>query len=363
MANQNLTKAKNAKNDEFYTQYHDIEKEITAYLDYNPDVFRGKTVLLPCDDPEWSNFTKFFAQNFERFGLKKLISTSYAPESKNFKNGYQPTLFETADPQFDATKTLIKGKIFTLTHDKSGDGKIDVNDLEWTYLEGDGDFRSKEIKKLRDEAEIIITNPPFSMFREFLGWIVEVDKLFVVIGSMNAITYKEVFPLIKENKMWLGNGFHAGNAFFSTPVIKEYATGVYNSETGLVKFRNVCWFTNIDHGRRHQPLPLMTMNDNLKFSKHKEIKGKTGYDKYDNYNAIEVPFTDAIPSDYDGVMGVPISFLDKYCPEQFMIVGCDYDIKEGKLPDLVNLNWNGKTDRGYVAGERIYSRILIKHKK
>lgn len=172
MAHKDLSKAKNGKNDEFYTQYHDIEKEMSAYLEFNPKAFKGKTVLLPCDDPEWSNFTKFFAQNFERFGLKKLISTSYAVESKNYKSNYQPSLFEVNDPQYDENKTRKNGKIFTLTRDKSGDGKIDVNDLEWTYLKGDGDFKSEEIKKLRDEADIIITNPPFSLFREFLAWIV-----------------------------------------------------------------------------------------------------------------------------------------------------------------------------------------------
>lgn len=144
-----------------------------------------------------------------------------------------------------------------------------------------------------------------------------------MIGSMNAITYKEVFPLIKDNKMWLGNGFHAGNAYFSTPFAREYAEGVYDPKTGLLKFRNCCWFTNIDHGRRHQRVPLMTMEDNLKYSKHKDIKGKESYDTYDNYDAINVPFTDAIPSDYDGAMGVPISFLDKYSPEQFEILGLD----------------------------------------
>jgi hypothetical protein len=321
MANSKLTEAKRAKNDEFYTQYHDIEKEISAYLEFNPDVFRGKTILLPCDDPEWSNFTKYFAQNFERFGLKKLISTSYAVNSKTYKNGYQPTLFEINDPQFDKIKTVNNGKIFILTHDKTGDRKVNVDDLEWHYLEGDGDFRSDEIKRLRDEADIIITNPPFSLFREFLAWIIEAGKQFVIISNLNAITYKEVFPLIKNDKMWLGNGFHAGNAYFSSPFAKEYAEGVYNSETGLVKFRNVCWFTNLDHGRRHQPLPLMTMAENLKFSKHKEIKGKKSYARYENYDAIEVPFTDSIPKDYDGIMGVPISFLDKYSPEQFEIVG------------------------------------------
>ncbi|AKM78169.1 MAG: Modification methylase EcoRI family protein [Candidatus Wolfebacteria bacterium GW2011_GWE1_48_7] len=363
MANNNLANAKRAKNDEFYTQYHDIEKEITAYFEYNPDVFRGKTVLLPCDDPEWSNFTKFFAQNFQKFGLKKLISTSYATDSKNVKSDYQPTRFETSDPQYDENKTARNGKIFTLSHDKTGNGKIDVNDLEWHYLDGDGDFKSDEIKALRDEADIVITNPPFSLFRDFLMWIMEANKRFVIIGNMNAITYKEVFALLKEDHIWLGNGFHAGNAYFATPFAREYAGGVYDSETGLVKFRNVCWFTNLDHGRRHQLLPLMTMEDNLKYSKHKEIKGKDSYDRYDNYNAIEVPFTDAIPSDYDGVMGVPISFLDKYSPEQFAILGSDYNIKEGLLPELVNPMWKGKVDRGYINNERRYSRIFIRHKK
>jgi hypothetical protein len=248
---------------------------------------------------------------------------------------------------------------------------VDVNDLEWHYLKGDGDFKSAEIKKLRDEADIIITNPPFSMFREFLGWIVEADKQFVIIGNMNAITYKEVFPLIKENKAWLGNGFHAGNAYFSTPFAKEYAEGVYNSETGLVKFRNVCWFTNLDHGRRHQPLPLMTMNDNLKFSKHKEIKGKE-YIKYENYDAIEVPFTDAIPSDYDGQMGVPISFLDKYSPEQFEIIGQtqgDSGKELGLIPfnrSLKKLNPSLRDGQLYYMVDGIpvkpFARVLIRKK-
>ena len=369
MANTNLTSAKNAKNDEFYTQYHDIEKEINAYIEYDADVFRNKTVLLPCDDPEWSNFTKFFAQNFVRFGLKKLISTSYAAESKKYKIPYQPTLFEVNDPQFDSYKTRTRGKIFTLTHDKTGDGKVDVNDLEWHYLEGDGDFKSAEIKKLRDEADIIITNPPFSLFREFLAWIVEAEKQFVIIGNLNAIKYKNLFPLIQENKIWLGNGFHAGNAYFSTTFAKEYATGVYNPETGLVKFRNVCWFTNIDHGRRHLSLPLMTMADNLKYSKHKEIKGKDTYELYDNYEAIDVSFTDAIPSDYDGIMGVPISFLDKYSPEQFEIIWQASGNTRASAPKeiLERLNYRPHPDdRGgctIVNGRRTYDRIFIKHRK
>lgn len=372
MANSNLSKAKSAKNDEFYTQYQDIEKEIMAYLDFDPNTFAGKTILLPCDDPEWSNFTKFFAQNFERLQLKKLISTSYAPESKSVKTNYQPTLFETKAPQFDQNKTSVNGKIFTLTHDKTKDGKIDVNDLEWTYLKGDGDFKSEEIKKLRDEADIIITNPPFSLFREFLNWITEADKQFVIVGSMNAITYKEVFTSIKQNKIWLGLKSTSKAMYFKTSD-KEYAKRVSSERPEGSWWRNIedevhiginnsCWYTNLDHGKRHQPMALMTYEDNLKFSKHKEIKEK-GYIEYDNYNAIEVSFTDAIPSNYDGVMGVPISFLDKYSPEQFEIVGSDTDVKAGKLPELVKANWNGKIDRGYVNGNRIYSRILIRHKK
>ena len=383
MANKKLTAAKKAKNDEFYTQYRDIEKEISAYLDYDPDVFRGKTILLPCDDPEWSNFTKYFAQNFERFGLKKIISTSYAVESKKYKSGYQPSLFEINDPQFDKIKTVKNGKIFTLMHDKTGDQKIDVDDLEWHYLAGDGDFRSKEIEKLRDEADIIITNPPFSLFREFLAWIFEAEKQFVLIGNLNAITYKEVFPLIRDDKVWLGNGFHAGNAYFSTPFAKDYAEGVYNPETGLVKFRNVCWFTNLDHGRRHEPLPLMTMADNLKYSKHKKIKEQKFYIAYDNYDAIEVSYTDAIPSDYDGAMGVPISFLDKYNPEQFEILGTSdnglVDDKFKKTPGLTKEFVNdyykaggtgtyreGNPTAGYYennVAKMAYKRIFIRHRE
>lgn len=370
MANENLSKAKEAKNDEFYTQYHDIEKEVSAYLEYNPDVFRGKTVLLPCDDPEWSNFTKYFAQNFETFGLKKLISTSYAPESKRYKYGYVPTLFETEAPHFDADKSKTHGKIFVLDHDVTGDGVINFEDLEWQYLEGDGDFRSKEICQLRDQADIIITNPPFSLFREFLAWVVEAGKQFVVIGNMNAITYKEVFPLIKENKMWLGvTNFNKG-MYFIVPENFIYAsTYKFEREQNGVKVNRVpgvCWFSNINHGRRHQPLPLMTMADNLKFSKHKEIRGKESYKHYVNYDAIEVPFTDAIPSDYEGAMGVPLSFLDKYCPEQFEILGiglelANMDIIKKKLGKL-----NGGP-RMYVEtnGElvRLYERIIIRKKQ
>ena len=369
------------------SQYADIQKEMNAYLDYNPDVFRGKTILLPCDDPEWSNFTKFFAQNFERFGLKKLISTSYAPDSKKYKYGYQPSLFETENPQFDIEKTQTHGKIFILERDKSGDGKIDVEDLEWKYLEGDGDFHSQEVTLLRNEADIIITNPPFSLFREFLAWIMETEKQFSIIGNMNAITYKEVFPLIKDNKMWLGATGNGKDMVFAVPegaVVNEKdrekaaRLGYVGNYTRL---GNSCWYTNIEHGRRHQPLPLMTMADNTKFSKHKEIKGKE-YQKYENYNAIEITFTDSIPSDYEGIMGVPISFLDKYCPEQFEIVSSsDFAINDipgwkGVTKDFWNLYYSqgnkGQISIGwplpYFINEKglaiiPYKRILIRRKQ
>ena len=374
MANTNLANAKTAKNDEFYTQYADIQKEINAYLEYDPNVFRGKTVLLPCDDPEWSNFTKFFAQNFEAFGLKKLISTSYAVESKRIKD-WQPTLFETESPYYDADKSRTNGKIFVLDEDINGDGRFNINDLQWSYLEEDGDFRSDEVKALRDEADIIITNPPFSLFREFMAWVVESGKQFVCIGSMNAVSYKEIFPLIKDNKMWMGNGFSAGNAFFGIPETakKEYVEGVYDATTNLVKFRNCCWYTNIDHGRRHEPLPLMTMEDNILYSKHKEIKGK-GYVHYENYDAIDVPYTDAIPIDYEGVMGVPLTFLDKYCPEQFEIIGQtqgDSGKELGLKPyprELKKLNPSLRDGQLYYIDEdgvpqKPYARILIRKKQ
>ena len=385
MANTNLKEAKAAKNDEFYTQFHDIEIEMNAYLEYDPDVFRGKTVLLPCDDPEWSNFTRYFAAKFDELGLKKLISTSYAPDAKKMKLLAEPSLFEKEAPQFDPQKAQTKGKIFVLEKDHTGDGHINIDDLEWEYLEGDGDFKSKEVTQLRNEADIIITNPPSSLFREFLAWIVEAHKQFIIIGNMNAITYKETFPLIKDNKMWLGYSIHSGDREFQVP--DEYpltAAGWRIDDNGrkFIRVKGVRWFTNIDHGRRHEPLPLMTMADNLRFSKHKELKGKTAYDRYDNYDAIEVPFTDAIPSDYDGVMGVPISFLDKYCPEQFEILGmCEnedlysmktrvyttYECKTAYLKKFgktgtYDLNASGVITRNGIQ-EKVYQRILIINRK
>lgn len=360
MANSNLSKAKSAKNDEFYTQYADIQKEVNAYLEYNPDVFRGRTILLPCDDPEWSNFTKFFAQNFEEFGLKKLISTSYAPESKKILS-WQPTLFETENPNYDADKSKTQGKIFVLDHDTNANGTIDIDDLEWSYLQGDGDFRSAEVKTLRDEADIIITNPPFSLFREFLAWIMEAEKQFVIIGNINAVTYKEVFPLIKDNKLWIGATMTGtGQHWFKIP--DWYNNGLIKTIEGVryATIGGACWFTNLDHGRRHQPIQLMSKEDNLKFSKHKEIKEK-GYQKYDNYDAIEVSFTDAIPSDYEGAMGVPISFMDKYCPEQFEILGASESEGVGFSNGLWNKDFN--VTQPLVEQERKYKRIFIRKKQ
>jgi hypothetical protein len=277
--------------------------------------------------------------------------------------------------KFDDVKTQANGKIFTLTKDKTGDGVINVEDLEWTYLQGDGDFRSEEIMKLRDEADLIITNPPFSLFREFLAWVVEADKQFVIIGNKNAITYKEVFPLIQEDKMWLGATPMSKDLLFGLPVpmaeelvANKKEGSAWKRVDGAVLGRaSGVWFSNIDHGRRHQPLALMTESENKKFSKDQGIRSH-GYQKYDNHNAIEVPRTEAIPSDYRGVMGVPISFLSKYNPEQFEIVGFWNTGKAGELVGATlteaisagkEIVWNGPT----VNKETKYFRILIRHKK
>lgn len=378
MANRNsdLGSARTNKNDEFYTSYSDIQAEVNAYLEYDKDTFRDKTVLLPCDDPEWSNFTKFFAQNFERYGLKKLISTSYARNSKKTKYGIisEPSLFETESEIYDEDKSRDNGRIFILEkNDVTGDGRVDYDDLTWDYLEGDGDFRSDEVKRLRDEADIIITNPPFSMFREFLAWILEADKKFLIIGNMNTIPCKEVFPLIKDNKIWFGCSIHSGDREFRVP--NEYpleASGWRIDDKGqkYIRVKGVRWYTNLDHGRRHQPLSLMTMADNLKFSRHKDIRGKEAYDHYDNYgDALEVPYTDAIPSDYEGIMGVPISFIDKYCPEQFEIVGIacgnswsNYTETLKSLGFNPNMKYGGGLGIPIVKGKPTYARILIRKK-
>ena len=370
MANESLSAAKKGKNDEFYTQYHDIEKEINAYLDFNKDVFRDKVILLPCDDPEWSNFTKYFAQNFERLGLKKLISTSYAPDSKPQELNLQLTLFETASPKFDKVKARANGKIYTLTRDATGDEKINVDDLEWEYLKGDGDFRSAEVTALRDEADIVITNPPFSLFREFLAWIVVAKKKLSIIGNMNAIIYKEIFPLIKNQEIWFGPTITSGDREFQVPDSYPLeAAGSRIDENGnkFIRMKGVRWYTNLDHGRRHEALKLMSTEDNLKFSKHIFVR-TTGYKKYENYDAIEIPFTDAIPSDHVGIMGVPISFLDKFNPDQFEIVWQASGNTRASAPKdvLTVLQYQPhREDRGgcgIIDGQRVYVRALIRNK-
>lgn len=365
--NANLSAARNAKNDEFYTQYSDIEAEMNAYVEYNPDVFRGKTILLPCDDPEWSNFTKYFASNFERFGLKKLISTSYAKSA----GSRQLTFFEQLSPRYDAEKHETHGKLFTLTHDTDGSGHIDTDDIEFNgYLEGDGDFRSKEVSRLRDEADIIITNPPFSLFREFLAWILKGKKQFVIIGSKNVITYKEVFPLLRDNAIWTGYTPMSKEIYFDVP--QEYIDNglAKGKDRSIVRHDNrwmhraqSIWYTNIDHGGRHEELQLDTMAHNLKFNqklkkKFEEEYGVADYPRYDNYDAIEVPFTECIPSDYDGVIGVPITFLDKYNPDQFEILGATES--EGK--GFSNGLWDERSGiaQPLVNGDRKYKRIFIR---
>jgi len=396
MANINLSNAKNAKNDEFYTQFQDIAKEMEAYLEYNPNVFEGKTILCPCDDPYESNFFKYFALYFKDYKLKKLIATCYAGSPISNK---ELSLFPEESEENKTTRNPHKIEI-TEIPDLNNDGAVDLNDVELllssnrnhlTRLKGDGDFRSEEVKKLRDEADIIITNPPFSLFREFLEWIVDAEKQFVILSNKNCVTYKEVFPLIKENKIWSGKTEWAGGLWFETKNIEDadkVVDGIYMKNVASI------WLTNLDHGRRHQPLSLMSMEDNLRFSKHKELRGKESYEKYDNYDAIEVPFTDAIPSDFDGVMGVPISFLDKYCPEQFEILGAtqrgchdevpdtkkydDYwEVKQngektgstgGKTNENANLVGNDGKKNYFINKEgRIiqssYQRIFIKHKK
>lgn len=375
--NRNLGAAKAAKQDEFYTQYVDIQKEVEAYLEFDPDAFRGKVVYCNCDDPFESNFFKYFAANFNKLGLKKLVTTSY--DGSPIAGG-QLTFGEYDEGNGKREKPKAIAVEIEEVKDVTGDGATGIEDVKLfleqnphtrTPLAGGGDFRSKECVALMEEADIVVTNPPFSLFREYVAQLVEHGKKFLIIGPRNAIKYKVVFPLIKDTVLWLGAGFANGNAYFSIPAdrAREFADGVYDANTGLVKFRNVCWFTNLDHGRRHQELPLMTMADNLRFSKHKEIKGKASYDRYDNYDAIEVPYVDAIPSDFEGVMGVPTTFLDKYNPDQFEIIWQASGNTRASTPSDV-LNRMGyrphPDDRGgcaVVDGRRMYDRIFIRHGK
>lgn len=386
--NANLGAAKAAKNDEFYTQWNDIENEMQAYLEYDPDVFRDKAVLLPCDDPGASNFTKYFALNFEKFGLKKLISTSYAPASNPAVGGRGQMLLnfelgEDKDEKFNEDDTWYRGRIYVLERgaDLNNDGRLNKEDLKWDYLEGDGDFRSEEVTKLRDEADIVVTNPPFSLFREFLAWLVDGDVKFSVIGNSNAITYKEVFPMIQGNDVWLGATGNTTDMVFRVPEgteVKESdkqkaaRLGYPSTETKTyTRLGNSCWFTNIEHGRRHEPLVLMSMDDNMIYGS-KRIR-ETAYPKYDNYDAIEVPETKGIPSDYGGVMGVPISFLDKYSPEQFEILGITdrqntsglrtYKYTSADSPKFNDLNARSVIRHSDGEYQQVYARILIRHRR
>src|ERR1035437_1664764 len=366
--NKLLHNAKRSKSDEFYTQYSDIQKEIEAYLEYNPDVFRGRVVYCNCDDPFESNFFRYFVLNFKRIGLKQLITTSYKPSPVANTQlqlfGDDTTLAKAKGrPKITANKFIINEVALQLKENKHN---------EWAPLNGDGDFRSNESVSLLKQADIVITNPPFSLFREYIKQLVDYDKNFLIIANINAITYKEVFPLIKENKIWLGTGMGRWISGFIVPESYDlYGTEARIDDDGkrIIATNNCLWFTNLDHGKRHQPLPLMTMSDNIKFSSHKEIKGKE-YKKYDNYDAIEVPFTDAIPCDYDGIMAVPVSFLDKYNPDQFEILGVTqrnddpYKIKQYTKAEYKNAN--DLNARGVIIIDckprAMYARVLIRKK-
>ncbi len=379
--NHSLGAAKTAKQDEFYTQYVDIQKEVEAYLEYDPGTFRDKVVYCNCDDPFESNFFKYFAASFNKLGLKKLVTTSY--DGSPIAGAALP--FDEYD-EGNGKRPKPKALAVSLNHveDEDGDGAANIDDVgiflqrnkaAHIALKADdkyagGDFRSPECVSLLKEADIVVTNPPFSLFREYVAQLMEHEKKFLIIGPKNAVTYKEIFPLIKDTRLWLGAGFANGNAYFSIPEDgrRDFADGVYDESTGLVKFRNVGWFTNMDHGRRHDRLPLMTMADNLKFSKHKEIKGKAVYDRYVNYDAIEVPYTDAIPSDYGGAMGVPISFLDKYSPDQFEILGSSMTlgVPMSQIAEKGSYLQGGPRfyiDNGDGSYRRMYDRIVIRHRR
>ena len=379
--NRGLGAAKAAKQDEFYTQYVDIQKEVEAYLEFDSDAFRGKVVYCNCDDPFESDFFKYFAANFNKLGLKKLVTTSY----DGSPIAGQGTLF----PEYDEgngkrQKPKALAAIIDHVKDEDGDGAANITDVKLFLrrnkaariaLEADrypgGDFRSPECIAFLKEADIVVTNPPFSLFKEYLAQLVEHDKKFLIIGNQNAITYNDVFPLIRANKLWMGVTIHSGDREFRVP--DHYplnAAGSRVDENGVkyIRVKGVRWYTNLDHGRRHQKLPLMTMEDNIKFSKHKEVLG-IGYERYCNFDALEVPFTDAIPSDFDGIMGVPITFLDRYDPDQFEIIanGDDRDEMEALGVPPLGPEYVGNAGRRKVGipstKKAAYKRILIRHRR
>lgn len=306
--NSNLHTAKKAKNDEFYTQLTDIEKEMRFYKEQ----FKDKVVYCNCDDARDSNFFKYFANNFEHLGLKKLITTGYKEDGH--------------------------GVVLVYEGDKNGNRKVDDDEVAVTELKGNGDFRSEECIEFLKEADVVVTNPPFSLFREYVKQLMDFGKNFIIIGNGNAVTYKEIFPLIKENKLWMGASKGIGGKF-SFIVPETYEGKFISVENGvrIGQINNACWFTNIEHKKRNTPIDLF---------KH---YNSNEYPKYDNYDAIESR-TDYIPMDYDGVIGVPITFLDKYCPEQFEIIGLDRYVED-------NPHYG---HRFTILGKETYARILIK---
>lgn len=351
MANKNLSAAQTAKKDEFYTQMTDIERELQHYWQH----FRGKTVLCNCDDPYESNFFKYFALRFNQLGLKKLICTCFdgSPVIGN------ELMLDFGDFSDDPKKLAYKVEI-TEVKDENGDGAVDLADVQYllkndknviSLLKQHGDFRSQECIELLKEADIVVTNPPFSLFREYLAQLVKYDKKFLIIGNVNAITYKEVFPLIKDNKLWLGPSITSGDRKFHVPdnyPLNAAGCGVDPDGRKYIRVKGVRWFTNLDHNKRHEELDLV-----CHYSSEE-------YPHYDNYDAINVDKTSDIPYDWEGVMGVPITFLDKYCPEQFIIIDINphfFSIVSKGLPKPKQLTLNN------VGKKDPYARILIRRKK
>lgn len=322
--NKDLNKAKRAKKDEFYTQLTDIERELKHYRKH----FKDKVVYCNCDDPRVSNFFHYFSYNFEKLGLKKLITTCYKNQERD--------LFS----QHDSEQAIY----LEYTGDKNGNNIPDPEEIGIIPLKGDGDFRSKESIELLKQADIVVTNPPFSLFREYVAQLIEYDKKFVIIGHQNAITYIDIFPLIRDNKMWLGYGFKGGAAHFINEHYEDYATAGDHKD-GMIRVSGVVWYTNLDLNKRHEDLIL--------YQKYEGNEDK--YPTYDNYDAIEVSETRNIPMDYKGVMGVPVSFMDKYNPDQFEILGSNRG---------VNQDPNGIYGRGsYLNGKETFKRLFIRNKK
>lgn len=330
--NSNLHKAKTAKNDEFYTRLEDIEYELRHYKDH----FRGKTVYCNCDDPKVSNFFKYFSLNFEYLGLKKLIASCY----RNVDAGKQ-------------TDGLSDKAVWLEYNGEYGDGTVPTNSSIVIHeFDGDGDFRSEESIELLKQADIVVTNPPFSLFREYVAQLMEYEKSFLILGNLNAVTYKEIFPLLKDNQMWLGH--KNGSMTFELPAHAELKASGYIDEKGrkIQKFGNIAWFTNLDIAKRHDALVLY------------KTYNAEDYPTYDNYDAIEVSRVAAIPMDYDGVMGVPITFLDKFNPDQFVILGSQRWVKSQALLDVYRGSVippeNDK--KTLINGKETYDRIFIKHR-